>query len=62
MMVNQDADVVTVVGPLFDNIVPGETGDDTRKEGLADCDGEAAGIEWYEVHSDITLSYSNITL
>jgi hypothetical protein len=63
VVVNQDADVVTFVGPLFDNIVLEETGNDTHNEGLADSDGEVAGVELFELHSDITLtSYSDITL
>jgi hypothetical protein len=55
VMVNQDASVSTIAGPLFDNIVLGETGDDTRKEVLADSDGEAASVECNERHSDISL-------
>jgi len=55
VVINQDADISIISGPPFDNIVLGETGDDTRKEGLADSDGEAASVEWYELLSDISI-------
>jgi hypothetical protein len=55
VMINQDAGISTIAGPLFDNIVLDEIGDDTRKDGLADSDGEAASVESYKRHSDISL-------